>query len=562
MENNKDALFNETFRKMINSMTDPENYNREEFVGYLVTFCELFHIAKGVTEFYRSLSAEKDGQGEVLCDYDNGHGDKIALYRRYVTKTQAVLISTLYIAEDEPMLCPEDYDRADLVMRAIQSFVARNRLQKTVEQFVFNDSDGFPNVNSFTRYLDRLNGENKLKGKTIICYNFRHFSLINQEIGRKNADVVIKNHFNMIKTLVPEESAVCRVGGDTFLAIFDTRNATEIIKKIANTPVVYDNDHGKRIMISSYIGAFNITDSFVFERSGDILTRVYAASHDARSGDNDSIAYYDDSRDIERQRDMKVHHMFPSALRNNEFKIFYQPKVDVYTGEIVGAEALCRWFHEDKILSPNDFIPILEQNTDICSLDFRILDLVCQDMHRWLKAGKHLIRVSVNLSRKHLMDLDLVDHILRIIDDNEVPHELIEIELTETTTDVGFKDLKRVSVALREKGIITSVDDFGVGYSSLNLIREIPWDVLKIDRCFLPSSENEDNGVTALMYRYVIAMAQEMGLECVTEGVETIEHINTLKKNNCRIAQGYYFDKPLSVNEFECRLGSQPYKIG
>ncbi|MBP5332441.1 MAG: GGDEF domain-containing protein [Lachnospiraceae bacterium] len=561
MDRSQKAQFDETFQNLMALLTDPENFRREDLTAYVAVFCEMFHIAKGVTEFYRSLSAEKDGQGEVFSEYDNGHADKVALYKRYVTKTQAVIITTLYIAEDEPMLSEEDLRKVDLVMRCIQSFISRNRLQKTVEQFVFHDSDDYPNVNAFTRFIDRLNDEGKLTGKTVINYNFKHFTMVNQDIGRKSGDLVIRNHFNTVRNIIGDKGFVCRVRGDSFLAIFDTSEAKSIIDRIANTTVIYDNDREKRIMVSSYIGVYEIGDDFVFERAEDILTRVFAAASDAKSGSTDSISYYDESRLAEKEHDMRIHHLLPSALRNDEFKIYYQPKVDINTGEVVGAEALCRWFHDGVLIPPSDFIPILEQNTDICSLDFRILDLVCRDIHRWLLEGKPSIRISVNLSRKHLMDVDLVNHILRIIDDNDVPHENIEIELTETTTDVEFKDLKRVAAALREKGIMTSVDDFGMGYSSLNLIREIPWDVLKIDKCFLPSSENLDNRVTDLMYSHVVAMALEMGLECVTEGVETLEQVKTLRKNNCRVAQGFFFDKPLPVNEFEAKLGGHPYSV-
>ncbi|MBR5116851.1 MAG: EAL domain-containing protein, partial [Lachnospiraceae bacterium] len=129
---------------------------------------------------------------------------------------------------------------------------------------------------------------------------------------------------------------------------------------------------------------------------------------------------------------------------------------------------------------------------------------------------------------------------------------------TETTTDVGFRDLKRIVSGLQQEWICTSVDDFGMGYSSLNLIREVPWNVLKIDRCFLPSDEDEENSPTSLMYKHVVAMARDLGLECVTEGVETAKQVEILKKNHCQVAQGFFYDRPLPVEEFEKRL-ERPY---
>ena len=171
------------------------------------------------------------------------------------------------------------------------------------------------------------------------------------------------------------------------------------------------------------------------------------------------------------------------------------------------------------------------------------------------------MRVSVNLSRKHMADIDLLEHILEIIDRNGVPHEYLEVELTETTTDVEFRDLKRVVSGLRTAGVYTSVDDFGMGYSSLNLIKEVPWDVLKVDRGFLPEDENDENETRRIMFKHVIAMAKDMGMECIAEGVETRSQIELMKNNHCDLAQGFYFDRPLPVYEFEKRMDTHRYNI-
>jgi EAL domain-containing protein (putative c-di-GMP-specific phosphodiesterase class I) len=197
-----------------------------------------------------------------------------------------------------------------------------------------------------------------------------------------------------------------------------------------------------------------------------------------------------------------------------------------------------------------DFIPVLERSRDICRLDFYMLDHVCRDVRRWLDEGKHVKRISVNLSRRHMKDPDLFTHIVEIIDRNNVPRGLIEVELTETTTDVEFKDLKRVVSELQEAGIAASVDDFGVGYSSLNLIKQIPWDVLKLDKSILPTG-GEDIERGTRMFAHVIAMAHEMGLICVAEGVETEEQLSLMKEYGCRIAQGFLFERPIPAEDFE-----------
>ncbi len=182
-----------------------------------------------------------------------------------------------------------------------------------------------------------------------------------------------------------------------------------------------------------------------------------------------------------------------------------------------------------------------------------MLDLVCRDICAWLSEGKRLVRISVNMSRRHMLNQRLISDIFDVMERYDFPRKYIEIELTETTTDVDFKDLNRVVNALTEQGIHTSVDDFGMGYSSLNLIRDLPWNTLKIDRSFLPlEGDNKPN--KAVILQHLIAMAQSMGIECLAEGVETVEQIKLLKDNQCFIAQGFFFDEPLARAEFEQRL--------
>ena len=163
--------------------------------------------------------------------------------------------------------------------------------------------------------------------------------------------------------------------------------------------------------------------------------------------------------------------------------------------------------------------------------------------------------MSVNLSRVHMGDPALLEHILGIIDGYRIPHQYIEIELTETTTEVDYFELKKLVSGLRDSGIFTSVDDFGVGYSSMNLLRELPWNVIKIDRSFMPVGDNsQEDEKRKVMLKSVIGMTQALGLKCIAEGVETVDQIIFLKKYGCYYVQGYYFDKPLPVSEFETRL--------
>ena len=554
--------FSQVFERMISLMTDPENFDRSEFVDSLTDLAKLFHLSKGVTEFYPSVVKEQQGDGEIFCDFDDGRGGPAVVKRRFVTQSQAVIKGTLYRPESEPPLSEKDIERLDLAVRALLSFVSRNRLVGAIERFGFYDEAGYPNNRAFIRKISMIYAQGQLGGNySVILFNLRHFTLINQDIGRQRGDMVMRRYCDMIKEIIGEDGILSRLGGDNFTLLFRTEKLEPILRILRGVPICYDDEHEKRVMISASTGVFTIPKDFVFVNTGDIMDKIISSSNVARHITDDYIVFFDESMAKRNNRAMRIQQSFPQALANREFKVYYQPKVDVETGRVVGAEALCRWFRDGKMIPPLDFIPVLELSTDVCRLDFYMLDSVCADIRRWLDTGVKPVRVSVNLSRKHLADIDLLEHIIEVVERHSVPHEYIEIELTETTTDVEFRDLKRVVSGLQQRGIRTSVDDFGVGYSSLNLIREIPWNVLKIDRCFLPSDEDSESSVTSLMYRHVVAMALELGLECITEGVETPKQIELLRSNHCRIAQGFIFDRPLPIDQFEPLLGDHRYDL-
>ena len=550
------------FEQMVEEMNNIENFDRDRFVAVLNQLSELFRISKGVTEFYTNENKEKIGEGEIIIDYDNGKGGPAIIYHRIVTKSQAVIKGTIYRAEDEEPLSECDLKRLDLIVLQLLSFVARNRLASAIEALGFYDDFGYKNRRAFFRQVENLYGQNKLNGNySALMMNMRHFSIINQDIGRLNGDIVLRNFYKLLSAIADTDGIVSRLGGDSFIALLRNELVEHITSILRGVPIYYDRENEKRVLVSASAGIYHIPEDFTFENASDIMDKILSAYQSAKRPGNESITYYSENMLKKKDNDMRIMQLFEPAISKKEFKVFYQPKVDVETGEVIGAEALCRWIHGDDIISPAEFIPVLEQGNDICRLDFYILDVVCSDIRRWLDACIEPVRTSVNLSRKHLVDIDLLQHIIDIIDSHNVPHQYIEIELTETTTDVEFRVLKRVVSGLQELGIYTSVDDFGMGYSSLNLIREIPWNVLKIDRCFLPADDENESSVTSLMYRHVVAMALDIGLECITEGVETTKQIEILRANHCRYAQGYIFDKPLPRDRFEKILNMHRYDL-
>ena len=536
----------------------PEGFDRAEFVTLLGEFCELFRISKGVTEFYQTPRLEEAGEGEVLIDYDNGKGDIPVVKVRITPPSGVVIKGTLYMAKDDEPLPEDELDKVKKVYLLVISFIARNRLQNTISRFIFTDEDGYANRRHLMHFVDQKIADGQQYGNTAVCINLKNFSAVNQEIGRKLGDVVLRKYYEHLKELVGEDGTICRLGGDNFILFFKNERRDSVIEALMGTPVVYDEENNKKIMVSARAGVYVATPDMELTKPMQIMDRVYPAIQIAKQNGL-NVVFYDQALLERREHTANVRKQFAEAIAKREIVAYYQPKVDVKTGKVVGAEALCRWFRNGKMVMPMEFIPILEMNMDICDLDFYMFETVCRDIRRWLDEGREVPRVSVNFSRKHLSDPDLLGHILEIINRYELRRKYLEVELTETTSDVEFNNLNRIVTGLHREGIFTSVDDFGNGYSSLNLIRAIPWDVVKIDRSLLPMDGMKEDDITSRMYKHVVSMANDIGLECVTEGVETLKQVQLLQDNKCPIAQGFYFSKPLPVEEFEKLLGGTPF---
>ena len=520
----------------------------------------MFRLSKGVTNFYRGPVEEMRGDGETMISYDTGEEGVPVHTVRCVNKLMSITTMTAYMTDKVEPLTEEEMFKVDLTMRTVAIYVCRNRLQVMAEQLAFYDDMGFKNIRTFFRYLTWNGHQGDFNGKVAINYNLRHFAVVNENYGRAGGDTALFNHYKFVEKIIGDGGIVARLGGDAFVCICDQNDLPDLLDYLNESIVVVDKE-GRTVRLSCCVGVFCIPDGYTVSVPNDIMGKIMHAYQVARNSGQGNIVFFSDMLMSDKERSRRIQSIFPEALLNNEFVVFYQPKINIDTGEICGAEALCRWFHDGKIVPPMEFIPVLEETNEICKLDYYMLDKVCGHIRKWLDEGRKAVRVSVNLSRRHMINPELLKELIKIIDRHNVPHEYIEIELTETTTDVEFKDLKRVVVGLQEQNICTSVDDFGMGYSSLNLIRVVPWNVIKVDKIFLPLDGESQDSTRSVMFKYVVAMANELGLECIVEGVETPAQLELLRQNGCHMAQGYLFDKPLPQLEFEKRLDMGKYTV-
>lgn len=515
--------------------------------------CKVLRVAKVDMKCYDAISLEKRKNGRYILLYESGEPDESEIYvKRESTDRGNVVIYNFYKKNDGVAWNQEELKRVSVLQTCLFAYNARVRLAQIADQFTFHDTQlGMYNLNFFMKHAGTLISDGSVENYGVCYFNLKHFSMVNQRFGRDKGTKIMVDYIGQLEAILDDTELVCRVGGDNFIVLFLKEKLESIVRHMEGIEIATE-DADECAFVSAVAGYYMVNKSAKYP--SDLMDRANVALNVAKhSKTTDRIFYSDALIELSNER-KRIETMFPDAIRNEEFKVYYQPKVFMKDYKLKGAEALCRWYHDDKIVPPDEFIPVLEQSKDICDLDFYMLNHVCADIRRWLDEGRRVVKVSVNLSRCHLGNSHLLQSILDIIDSHNVPHEYIEIELTETTTDVSFNDLKDMVNGLREHGISTSVDDFGVGYSSFNLIREIPWNVIKIDKSFLHDEGDELSGKNRAMLKYVIAIAQEMGMVTICEGVETIEQVKLLKEFGCFMAQGFYFDRPLPRERFEAKL--------
>ena len=517
------------------------------------SLCQVLRISRVEADFYENLGYEEEKWGGRAVFYHNGECDteRSIVYKEW-TEEGNLMKYTISPMKGEAEWDGIEREKIQVFLKVLLTFNGRTRMQQVVERLTFRDQElGMYNMTWFMKSANQIISEGEISKYAACQFNIRHFSVVNQEIGRERSSRVLGKFIRQFQEMLSRKELVCRISGDNFVALFFKSNLNMVMEYLKGTGIVYDEKEGKRVWVTTHAGYYMIPANC--DSAASIVECLSIAINMARNVRKSEYAFFD----AELMQGIRVGKMIeanlPEALRKEEFHVYYQPKIDLKSYHLVGAEALCRWFQNGKVVAPGEFIPVLEKSRLICMLDFYMLEHVCRDIRRWLDEGKEVVTVSVNLSRVHMGDMDLLKNILAIVDKYQVPHKYIEIELTETGTDVGFEHLKTLVSGLRSQGISTSVDDFGTGYSSMNLIRELPWNVLKIDKSVLPGKSDDDRQ-KRVMFRHLVALAQDMEIECIVEGVENVEQIKLLKESNCYLAQGFYFDRPLAVTEFEQKL--------
>ena len=330
------------------------------------------------------------------------------------------------------------------------------------------------------------------------------------------------------------------------------RRLLDIFHRIGQIPP--NEDVESPYTVTFTCGAYRIQNSG--ESAIKVRERANIAREEARRLFENNIEFYNERLQQRRAEQEQFEFEMRQALEKNQFVVYMQPKYSAIGEEIVGAEALVRWNHPEKgLIYPNSFVPLFESNGFIVKVDYFILESVCKCIRNWLNEGVKPVVVSVNLSRVHLYNADLVDRLVEITDRYRIPHELIEFELTETVLFEELGQLLNVMLKLKQAGFVLSMDDFGSGYSSLNMLKQLPVDILKLDKAFLDNFDADETGQKEkTIVSHIISMAKALDMEVLAEGVENESQKEFLISANCDMIQGYYYAKPMKLESFDKEL--------
>ena len=502
----------------------------------------------------------KDGEERHDVAYlreDVSGADTPAYVKTMVTGEKGKVWFEVYRTEGTADFTEDEITDINAVLDVLTFHAARWRMINRIKDMQFIDGlTGLVNAGGFLTYIDSLIEKKELSKYNAYYFNLSRFSLVNRRFGSSETDKIIVRYTEAIQDFLIPGELLGRLGGDNFTALV-LKERTEEFLQILSGVITYGmlGDKEMSVKISAVAGVVEL-DENIFE-CGSILNDAAMAMNVAKHVSKRPFMFATQQMRAKGFKDKQIASSFMEALYNDEFKVFYQPKVSGQDYRIVGGEALSRWYRDGVMMPPMDFIPVIEQNGTVCLLDFYVLEQVCKDITQWLKAGLNVGRISVNFSRKHLSNPHLVEDIMDVLRKYDMAGRYIEIELTETVDEVESNLLIEFIKRMKYHKVRISIDDFGTGYSSLNMLRSFAVDVLKVDKSFLDNLDERNK----IVLSNIIRMAQELNMEVVAEGVETKEQALYLGSIGCHTLQGFLFDKPLPKEEFEVKIQNEVYSL-
>ena len=425
----------------------------------------------------------------------------------------------------------------------------------------FDALTGLLTETKFIEEAQNILKKNRWKKYIVLYMDVNKFKYLNDALGYEEGDVLLSDFAEILKQDRWKSLLVARLSADNFALLLPyalEEQIQEMVKQLSN---VFQKKVREKTISST---VFVVCGAYVVKENEDMvmaLDNANAARKYIKIDSNKAACCFYDEKMRERigmERD--ICNSMERALAEDEFQVYLQPKIGLSENYIVGAEALTRWIRTDnKMMSPDSFIPLFEKNGFIVQLDFYVYEKVCQMLRKWLDEGAPLVPISVNVSRVHLNTPDFVKKIQTLVKQYAIPAEFLEFELTESifldSTEAALTTMKQ----LRELGFGVSIDDFGAGFSSLNLLKDMATDVLKLDKEFFRRGNMKEE--EKIIVSSIISMAKQLRMKVLSEGIETEMQSEFLKGIRCDMAQGYLYAKPMPVAEFEKLLKEEREQI-
>ena len=432
-----------------------------------------------------------------------------------------------------------------LVKHRIESIVRWKKVSMVADALKYDNLTGLYTREYFYENIEKILKNHPNTEYDMICGDVENFSVINAQYGIEKGDELLCYIADIYREKFGSDILCSRIGADNF-AIFCNHEV--------NYRQYLDGEFTAHIRqnapVSNYVVKYGVYENV--DRTlppAFIYDRARLALHKSKHNYGVTIAKYDVEQSEKLVRKKLILDNMEEALDNEQFQVYFQPKVGLATGRVEGAEALVRWIHpEYGFMPPDSFIPVFEENGFIWKLDYYVTECVCKKLDEWKKSGMPVVPISVNLSRRDFEQEQLVDDICKLTDRYGIEHQYIHLEVTESAYTQNPEQVIFKVTGLRKAGFQIEMDDFGTGYSSLNMLSELPIDILKLDKRMAQKKNIQQNQT---ILNFVFGLAQCIGLLTVAEGVENIEMVDKLKKLGCDMVQGFYYAKPLPVHDFE-----------
>jgi len=425
---------------------------------------------------------------------------------------------------------------------------------KTIEHIAYHDGlTGLPNRRMFqdTIIQSLLNAKSKNETLGLMYLDLDRFKSVNDSLGHLMGDKLLQEVSQRLVNTIRERDFVARLGGDEFVIVLansDREECLEVAEKLLDcfkTPFYIDTFE---FYMTSSIGLSIFP--YDGEDSSTLMKNADAALYRAKEQGKNSFKVYHSGMNIESYRKFLIQNELRKAIELDQFTIVYQPRIELKTGKVVNAEALIRWNHPSwGVIRPDDFIPIAEESNLIFDIDKWVLRKVCEQLNHWKESIYGPCKVSVNFSAKHFLQRNLIDQLKVILEETQVDPTQLEFEITETALLQNENIVYQTLQQLKNLNIQIALDDYGTGYSSINYLRQFPFDAIKIDKSFIQEiTSPQKHG--RIIVESTISLIKKLELQVVAEGVETDEQLQLLKALDCDQVQGYIYSQPLAPVEF------------